>query len=170
MRFFNVSLTGLRGRLYYTLRDVNNSRQVKLMIPHTQMLIGCYFTGFLLSKQVPQSCPLCKTSVISYVDSLVHLLVICCTLAQERERLLVEFELLCQETKNNLTISTVSNSHEELCQFILDPASMNLKNRVHLTDPTLSKFLKLSRDFCFLFDKRRKEILAVNNNLYDCNS
>ena len=94
MRFFNVSLTGLRGRLYYTLRDVNNSRQVKLMIPHTQMLIGCYFTGFLLSKQVPQSCPLCKTSVISYVDSLVHLLVFCSILAEEREKLLVEFEFL----------------------------------------------------------------------------
>ena len=170
MRFFNVSLTGLRGRLYYTLNDVNNSRQVKWMIPHTQMLIGCYFTGFLLSKQETQFCPLCKTSVTTYVDSLVHLLVICGTLAEERERLLAEFDLLCHETTNNLSLSIVSNSHEELCQFILDPASMNLMHRVHLTDPALSKFLKLSRDFCFLFDKRRKEILAVINNLYDCNS
>ena len=143
---------------------------MKLMIPHTQMLVGCYFTRFLLWKQETQFCPLCKTSVISYIDSLVHLLVICSTLAEEREKLLVEFELLCQETKNKLTISSVSNTHEELCQFILDPASMNLKHRVHLTDPPLSKFLKLSRDFCYLFDKRRKDILAVIDNLYDCNS
>ena len=99
MRFFNVSFTGLRGRLYYTLKDVNNSRQVKQLIPPTPMLIGCYFTGFLLSKQETQFCPLCKTSVTTYVDSLVHLLVICGTLAEERERLLAEFDLRCQETK-----------------------------------------------------------------------
>ena len=51
------------------------------------------------------------------------------------------------------------DNEDLLCQFILDPTSLNLKTRVSLNDPLVPQFYKLSRDFCFLLDKTRIGLL-----------
>ena len=112
MKFLKVSLSGLRNRLHYTLHEVDNNGQVKLIIPHIQMLIGNYFTGYLQSNQETQNCPLCDTTVKSYVDSLAHLLSSCCALIVERERLMSELDGLCNQTKNEVKLSNFITSEE----------------------------------------------------------
>ena len=52
-------------------------------------------------------------------------------------------------------INSQQLTHRDVTQFIVDPASMNLENRINITDPLLPSFYKLSRDFCYAMDKRR---------------
>ena len=51
-----------------------------------------------------------------------------------------------------------------LTQFILDPASMNLINRIHINDPILPVIYKLCRHYCYAADKER--IAAIKENLH----
>ena len=161
MKFFNVSLIGLRGRLHYCLLDVDDSRKVALISPHVQMMIGNYFTGYLSSKGPTQECPLCDTLVTSYIDSLTHLIATCVALNAERNRVLEEYTTLCKNINSPIVFNDFQESKMKLAQFILDPASLNLNRRVNISDPNLHKFLKISRNFCFLINKRRREILTV---------
>ena len=46
------------------------------------------------------------------------------------------------------------------CQFVLDPASFNLKQRIHLSDPILGALFELSRDYCFAVNAERQKILG----------
>ena len=45
------------------------------------------------------------------------------------------------------------------CQFILDPSSFNIKEKVHLNDPIMGSLFKLSRDYCYVVNSARKKIL-----------
>ena len=58
----------------------------------------------------------------------------------ERERILKEFRYLAAKTKNNLRFEEIMSNPEQLCQFILDPTSLNLPIRVSLYDPLMSEF------------------------------
>ena len=94
---------------------------------------------------------------------------VCQGLAVQRNRLLEEFRQLCNITKNYIQFEEIEQNEELLCQFILDPTSLNLKTRVSLSDPLVPHFYKLSRDFCFLLDKTRVGLLkqmeeATKNN------
>ena len=73
--------------------------------------------------------------------------------------MLGDFMRLCKETKNKINFEEIMKSDDMLCQFILDPTSLNLPVRVSLRDPILTEFFKLSRDFCFLIDKTRIGLL-----------
>ena len=64
-----------------------------------------------------------------------------------------------EDSKNNLRISKFMNSEETLTQFILDPTSMNLKERVHVNDPIVPELFRLSRDICYSINKRRMKLL-----------
>ena len=59
---------------------------------------------------------------------------------------LTDFENICQ-------------NEETLAQFILDPTSLNLSERLSVQDPLMNEFFKLSRNFCYKIDKTRIEIL-----------
>ena len=82
----------------------------------------------------------------------------------ERCRLLEEMKQLCSLTKNKIQFDKIIEDEEVLCQFILDPTSLNLQSRVSLADPILPNFYKLSRDFCFLIDKTRTGLLYQMKN------
>ena len=73
--------------------------------------------------------------------------------------MLENFNTLCKETKNEINFEEIVKSDDMLCQFILDPTSLNLPVRVSLQDPLLTEFFKLSRDFCFFIDKTRIGLL-----------
>ena len=83
-------------------------------------------------------------------------------MAEERERMFKEMKQLCKITKNNIDFNKIISDEKVLCQFILDPASLNLTNRVSLSDPLISQFYKFAREFCYLIDKTRIRLL---NNL-----
>ena len=83
----------------------------------------------------------------------------CQGLADVRNRLLKEFRDLCKTTKNRISFDDITQNEERLCQFVLDPTSLNLPIRLSLKDPLVTEFFKLSRDFCYIVDKTRIELL-----------
>ena len=84
----------------------------------------------------------------------------------EREKLLQEYKSLCINTQNKIDFEQISEDEALLCQFILDPTSLNLPVRVSMHDPLLANFFKMSRDYCYLMDKIRTKLLSeiVNNS------
>ena len=70
-----------------------------------------------------------------------------------------EYQKLCNGAKTNLHFQEICNENQALCQFILDPASFNLKNRVHMNDPILAQLFKLSRDYCYAINSVRMKLL-----------
>ena len=160
MKYFNVSLFGLQGRLHPALSNVTMSRHVKLMRIHVKMILGDYTLRSEKSGG-PSDCDLCHSG---QPDTLCHLLGGCDILYNERQQILKEYSTLLMKTKNCLRIEEFSSSEELLCQFILDPTSFNLTRRVHMTDPVLPDIFKISRDYCHLVDKRRTTILGRSTN------
>ena len=79
-------------------------------------------------------------------------------MTEERGKLLLEYKSLCLKTKINF--NKILEDEELLCQFILDPSSLNLPERVCMNDPLLADFFKLSRDYCYLIDKIRNKFLS----------
>ena len=69
-------------------------------------------------------------------------------MSAERDRLLIEYSQLCKKTMNHIEFDEILKNKDSLCQFILDPLSLNLQTRVSLSDPLVPDFYKLSRDFC----------------------
>ena len=62
-------------------------------------------------------------------------------------------------TKNQIDFEKIAKNEETLCQFVIDPTSLNLQPRVSLGDPLVHEFFKFSRDFCYIIDKTRTESL-----------
>ena len=77
----------------------------------------------------------------------------------ERKKIFKQYSDLCKKTKNDFNFEDFYQNEELLCQFILDPTSLKLPVRVSLYDPVVNDFYKLSRDLCFLIDKKRKKLL-----------
>ena len=158
MKFLNVSTNGLRGRHHPALSNMITTWEVKKSRSHLKFLSGNYLTYKQKSDQSGGSprCRICKTGSD---ETISHLISTCHGLAVERTKLLTEYEALCSLTKNNLDFGKILQTEDTLCQFILDPASLNLPLRVHLQDSILPEFYKLSRDFCHVIDKTRVGLL-----------
>ena len=84
---------------------------------------------------------------------------VCSGMSTERDRMMTEFRCLAAKTKNNIIFDEIMSNPEQLCQFILDPTSLNLPIRVSLSDPLVKEFFQLSRDFCYIIDKTRIQLL-----------
>ena len=61
----------------------------------------------------------------------------------------------CQMVKSN----DIAENSEILCQFILEPCSINLPQRISVQDPLLDTFFKLSRQLCYLINGKRMKLL-----------
>ena len=129
------------------------------MRPHVKMMIGNYLTFQEKSQESggTSSCKLCESG---NPETLCHLISSCITLCQERSRLIDDYDELFRQTGNMMIMSDFSHNEETLTQFVLDPTSLNLSRRVSMTDPNLPQFFRLSRNFCYLVDKRRREKLG----------
>ena len=64
-----------------------------------------------------------------------------------------------QIIKNKINFDNIRQAEETLAQFILDPTSLNLSERLSVQDPLMKDFFKLSRNFCYKIDKTRIELL-----------
>ena len=58
-------------------------------------------------------------------------------------------------------LENILENKKTLCQFILDPASFNLHERIHMSDPVLDQLYKLSIDYCFAVRSARMTILKT---------
>ena len=62
-------------------------------------------------------------------------------------------------SSSGLNFSEIVSDPNILCQFILDPTSMNLQRRINLNDPLLGSFFQVSRDLCYSINERRIKLL-----------
>ena len=93
-------------------------------------------------------------------ENLQHILTSCSSYSDIRVRMFKEYEDLCKEAKTKISFNSIVSDNSILCQFLLDPASFNLANRIHLSDPILGPLFKLSRDYCHAVNSARKTILT----------
>ena len=157
MEYLNVSTTGLRGRHHPALSNMITTREVKLSRPHLKFLSGNYLTYQTKSDQSGGSphCRICKSDS----ETVSHVVSVCDGMAVERGEMLEQLEQLCTMTKTKIEFKDIISNEKDLTQFILDPASLNLSTRVSLSDPLISTFYKFAREFCFLIDKTRIDLL-----------
>ena len=165
MEYLNVSTIGLGGRHHPALANLVSTQDVRMSRPHLKFLSGNYLTYDVKASQSGGSarCRICSSGSN---ETVCHVISTCQALSVERNKLLNEFKKLCSLTKNQINFTDMKESENKLCQFILDPTSLNLGVRVSLNDPLLPDFFRLSRDYCFLMDKTRIRLLKViENNL-----
>ena len=165
MTYLNVSLTGLRGRRHPALSDLITSVDVKNSRIHIKMLAGDYFTYDVKANHSGGSphCRCCPTP--SPNEDLLHILTSCVAYADIRKNLFPEYQNLCNQSKSKMLFQHISSENVTLCQFILDPASFNLVNRIHMNDPILGPLFKLSRDYCNAVNSERMKIIRRKENL-----
>ena len=166
MKYLNVSLTGLRGKLHTAISGISTTHAVTKMRPHIKMLTNNYLTFEEKSLQSGGSpyCRLCsdasnlsESSESSEYETLEHLISRCKKISDTRKSILNQIKNIIQETKLDLDPTTFSDA--ELTQFILDASSLNLQKRVSITHPILPRLFQLSRDFCYFIDKSRNKMM-----------
>ena len=96
-------------------------------------------------------------------EDIAHLLISCTAYTDIRSKKLLEFEHLCSLTSPTIYFSNILEDKTELCQFLLDPTSLNLKQRVSTTHPQVVDFFKISRHLCHMINTERLKILDRKN-------
>ena len=162
MKYLNVALTGLRNRAHPAISYVSTVKEVRNMRPHLKFLTGDYLTYDKRSRQSGGSphCRLCQKKGENETTS--HLISRCEALNSPRRRILSEILALCETHKINIQ-SQFKNS-ETLTQFILDPCSLNLSERVNINHPVLPLLFKLSRDLCNAIHTERMRCLEAKTH------
>ena len=158
MQYLNVAALGLRGCHHPAISNLNTTHDVRLSKPHLKFLAGNYLTYSVKATQSGGSST-CKLCLSGSEETVSHVISTCQALAQERNKIFGEYRILCTQTKNFLDFEKFIENEEIICQFILDPSSLNLQERVSPNDPILNKFFNLSRDLCYILDKTRLRLL-----------
>ena len=159
MKYLNVSLCGLRGKHHPAITNIKTTEEVKKMRPHIKMLCGNLLTYGMKYDQSGIGSSRCRLCNSSY-ESISHIVTSCPLYSDIRAKIFTEFSEIISKSQNCLDMSDFSSSESTLTQLILDPSSMNLPIRVHISDPILPKLFTLSRDLCFAICKRRSRLLS----------
>ena len=162
MKFLNVSIMSLRGRRHLALSNIVTSHEVKKSRSHIKMLCGDFFTYEEKAKQSGGSphCRLCPVHK-NIKEDIPHILISCEAYYETRGRLLKQYENLLERNLSNINFAEISSKTDILCQFILDPTSMNLERRINEIDPILPEIFQLSRDYCFAISNERTKLLKA---------
>ena len=154
MQYMNVSLSNLRGRHHPSLSNVITSKEVKKLRLHLKFLTGDYLTYSRKYEESGQGNPMCRICRSEY-ESISHILSQCPAYHTIRDKMLQEFSEICLFTQTSLNFENIRTDSKTLTQFILDPTSFNLKERVHVSDPVVPAIFKLSRDYCMAIHTER---------------
>ena len=129
------------------------------------MLAGDYLTFERKAKRSGGS-PLCRNceETPPKNENLKHILIECNLYIKIRERIFLEFENACKQTKSKVEFEDIRKNETSLTQFILDPSSFNLEKRVHINDPALSTLFRISRDYCYAVNSMRMKKLSTKEN------
>ena len=124
------------------------------------MLIGDYLTYSVKATQSGGS-PLCRccSPQTPENEDILHILAKCENYSDIRKRMLPEYKVLCFQSKTRLDFEEVTCDPKILTQFILDPSSFNLENRVNVSDPILPSLFQLTRDYCNAIHTKRMNTL-----------
>ena len=147
MKYLNVNLFSLRGRHHPALANIITTDEVKKLRPHLKFLTGDYLTYERKYQESGQGDPTCRTCK-QESESISHIISQCSAYNSIRDRIFLEFSEVCKFTKNSINFENLKSDESVLTQFILDPTSFNLKNRVNIGDPAVPALFKLSRDLC----------------------
>ena len=179
MSFLNVSVSGLRGRRHPALSNLLTTIDVQKSRPHLKMLCNDYYT---YKKRAGQSggSPHCRScpatnqdtpddtaqtdEVTGHTEDLSHILTDCLAYTDIRKRILPEFEQLCLLSNSGVNFNGIMKNKTNLCQFILDPSSLNLVSRISISDKYIECFYQLSRDYCFAIHSARMKTLKKTEN------
>ena len=137
LKYFNLSMLGLSGRHHPALSGLVTVSDVRKSRYHLKMLVGDLFTYEIKSEQSGGS-PHCRLCTERKNESVSHILTYCSAYSDIRIRILAEFSYLYMQSKSQVSFTDLISDNEMLCQFILDPTSMNLQRRIKLNDPILS--------------------------------
>ena len=164
MQYLNVSLTGLRGKRHPALSGIVTTHEVKRAKIHIKMLAGDFLTHQVRADRSGGS-PLCRTCPENSpkTEDLNHILTECLVYKEVRQRMFPEISEVCKMTKSECSFEDIFRNNSSLCQFILDPTSFNLENRVHIDDPALPALFKMSRDYCYAINSIRMKKLSAKN-------
>ena len=121
---------------------------------HTKFLTSDYLTSKTKFEQSGKGNPLCKICKIED-ESLSHIIATCTGYSGIRQRTVQQTSQLCLSSENYLNFQDISSCPDTLSQFLLDPSSFNLKQRVNVNDPVLAPLFKLSRDLCYSIHRER---------------
>ena len=124
------------------------------------MLIGDYLTYSVRATQSGGS-PICRCCPPQSPENedILHILTKCEKYSDIRKRMLPEYQVLCLQSKTRLNFDAVKCNAKTLTQFILDPSSFNLENRVNVSDPVLPSLFQLTRDYCNAIHTKRMNTL-----------
>ena len=158
MTYLNVSLTSIRRGCHPVISNVVSTHEVKKSRSHLKMLSGDYFTYSIKAKQSGGSpcCRLCP-SELDKAEDIEYIITSCTAYKEIRNRILIEYQEILKKHKNPLLPHTYSD--QVLCQFILDPSSINLHQRISSNSQLFTDLIKISRDFCFAIHSRRIKLL-----------
>ena len=93
-------------------------------------------------------------------ESISHILAYCSAYNNIRKRIFEEYAYLCLQSCSGIDFNELLSDNEKLCQFILDPTSLNLEKRVNPSDPMLGNFIEKSRDLCYAISELRIKLLG----------
>ena len=145
-KYFNTSLIGLSGKIHPALDNVFTSKEVQNMRPHLKLLAGDYLSNEKLARHGGKS-PLCDICDLHQNESYSHIISRCKALEEPRHIMLNILTEFCH-SKEFYFFDNILQNDEELTQFILDPTSMNLTNRVNFNDRNLPELMNICRNFC----------------------
>ena len=163
MCYFNVSLIGLTGQCHPAISNIFTTNEVKRSRYHLKMLLGDFHSFEVISSQSggDPHCKICSNENLNgerYVENTCHILISCEALSDIREKY---FEYYRQTLKmNTIDFEYIISDKEVACQFILDPTSFNLKQRININDPLATELFKISRNFCNDINIKRLHLLG----------
>ena len=155
MQYLNVKLLGLSGRPHPALLDINHPRECQKLRLHIKFLSGDFLTGQRRSKDQPGTDPSC-TLCLHPLESVEHILAVCSSLSEERQRLYPQLLNTVSQVQPNCRLLQ-NHTSSQLTQFILDCTSIHLEDdyRVPAHNPRVGELFQLSRDWCFAMNNAR---------------
>ena len=155
MKYMNVNLSGLRGRSHPCLSGIITTEEEKRLRPFLKFLTGDYLTYPKKFDQTNLGSPSCRLCDQEEGETVCHILAVCPFYNGKRAKFIEEMKIVCQKiTYFDFEDTIGDGSPEKLTQFILDPTSFNLKNRVNISDPIVPDLYSISIDLCNQYTQR----------------
>ena len=164
MTFLNVSVIGLKSGHHPALKNLITTREVQKARTHLKMLAGDYYTYEVKASQQGGSGH-CRCCLLRTRDEdVTHILTECLLYVEIRDRIFKEYSEACSKAIIPISFEDVFMQNQfVLCQFILDPSSLNLDVRISTSDRILEQMFEISRDYCYAVNVLRLKTLKFRD-------
>ena len=168
MSFLNVNVKGLNGRVHPALSGILKSKDVLKSRAHIKMLADDLYT-FEKKSEYQGGSPHCRCCEEPEgnnrkTESLSHILTQCTMYNDVRQRIFLQMEIVCKQSKSEVSFKEISSNPRNLTQFLLDCTSLNLPRRINQNDEICEILFNLSRDLCYSIMKKRNDYMKKNKH------